>query len=275
MAVPVWDDRDVRHTYDCPIRRADLRPGGTVDNVVFADYLQEARLHLLRRHGSVPSPQPGEGLVVVRTVIEYVAPLRLSDAPLVASVWPTQVRAASFTLGYELTSGDADKPVVHARATTVLTPFDFNAERPRRLTPEERAMLTHDLEESPVSDERRAPAGTWSPPAFCQDVLVRFSDIDQLGHVNNVRYLDYVQEAIADLSTEALEEAGVPGRLDPVVARTEIDYLGQMELRAAPYDVWCRVVDVGSGSVTFESEIRDGARVMARCRVVEVSDVVN
>ena len=35
--------------------------------------------------------------------------------------------------------------------------------------------------------------------------------------------------------------------------------------------MWSRVAAVGRTSVTFESEIRDGERVMARSRVVEVN----
>ena len=100
---------------------------------------------------------------------------------------------------------------------------------------------------------------------------MRFSDIDLLGHVNNVRYLDYVQEATTNLMLDCFREAAVEGHVDLVIARTEIDYLGQMNLRPEPYDVWTRVADVGTTSVAFEAEIRDGDRVMARCRTVEVS----
>ena len=35
--------------------------------------------------------------------------------------------------------------------------------------------------------------------------------------------------------------------------------------------MWARVTHVGTTSVRFEAEIRDGDRVMARCRTVEVS----
>src|SRR3954466_10379619 len=133
-----WPDRAVRHVYECQMRRADLH-GDTVSNVAFVDYLQEARLDLLRHHDTSPTPNPGEGLVVVNTVVDYLAPLRLADAPLSVSVWSTQVRAASFTLGYELFTGPADDPVVHARATTLLTPFVFSEGRPRPLAREERA----------------------------------------------------------------------------------------------------------------------------------------
>jgi len=263
----------VRHVYECQMRRADLHPGGTVDNVVYVDYLQEARLDLLRHHDTSPAPQPGEGLVVVRTVIEYLAPLRMADAPLKIEVWVTEVRAASFTLGYELTtSSDADAaPVVHARATTVLAAYVFADERPRRLTADERERLSGGIEDSPIEDPRRDRPAPWRDDAFGEALHVRFSDVDLLGHVNNVRYLDFVHEAQVDLLVGVFQEAHVNGTVDMVIARSEIDYLGQMNLRAEPYDVRCRVVAVGTTSVTFESEIRDGERVMARSRIVEVN----
>ena len=145
-------------------------------------------------------------------------------------------------------------------------------ERPRRLTADERERLLEGREPSPFPDRGRPPRpAPWGEGAWCQTQLVRFSDIDLLGHVNNVRYLDYVQEATTNLLLDCLREAAVDGHVDFVVARTEIDYLGQMNLRPEPYDVWARVTDVGTTSVTFEAEIRDGERVMARCRAVEVS----
>jgi acyl-CoA thioester hydrolase len=256
------------------VRRADLHPGGTVNSVAYLDYLQEARLDLLRRHDAAVSAQPGEGLVVVATTVEYLAPLFLADRPLYVASWVTDVRAASFTLAYELftSPGGTDSTVVHARATTALTPYDFEAERPRRLTGDERARLLREPEPSPFADRGRAPRPLpWSGSAWREDLRVRFSDIDLLGHVNNVRYLDFVQEATTDLMLDCFREAAVDGHLHLVVARTEIDYLGQLNLRPEPYDVWARVSDVGTSSVAFEAEIRDGDRVMARCRTVKVS----
>jgi acyl-CoA thioester hydrolase len=44
-----------------------------------------------------------------------------------------------------------------------------------------------------------------------------------------------------------------------------------MNLRREPYEVWTRVSAVGGASLTLESEIRDGDRVMARARVVVVN----
>jgi len=268
----------VRHVYECQLRRADLHPGGTVNNVMFVDYLQEARLDLLRHHDTSPAPRTGEGLVVVRTVVDYRRPLRLSDAPLYVAVWVTEVRAATFTLGYQLvTRPESDagwdgEPVIHAHATTVLTPFVFAENRPRRLTPGERERLLSALGPSPLEDERRPRTPGWSEHGVQRrPVHVRFSDVDLLGHVNNVRYVDYLQDTETDLLVGVFVEAAVNGHVDMFVARTEIDYLGQMNLRREPYEVRTRLSAVGTTSLTLESEIRDGDRVMARAWVVEVN----
>jgi acyl-CoA thioester hydrolase len=262
----------MRHVYECQMRRADQH-GDTISNVAFIDYLQEARLDLLRHQGTSASPHPGEGLVVVSTVVDYLAPLRLAQAPLSVAVWATQVRAASFTLGYEVsTRADDGEPVVHARATTVLTPYVFAAGRPRRLSPDERAMLSESLDASPVS-ERAAPRGGsgWRAGVAERPVYVRFSDIDLLGHVNNLRYLDYAQLAQVDLLTGVFEEARISSHVQNVIVRSEIDYVAQMSLRPEPYVVRSRIVGVSEHSVSFEQEIRDDERVMARSRIVEVN----
>ena len=257
----------MRHVYECQIRRADLHGDGTVGNVTYVDYLQEARLDLLRYHETSPTPNPGEGLVVVRTVVDYERPIRMADAPLLIDTWVCDVRAASFTVTYELRT----EAGVHARATTVLTPFVFETGRPRRLTADERARLETTSDEPPFPDARRERPAAWSEDAYRRPIQVRFSDVDLLGHVNNVRYFDYVHEAQVEVMTGVFQEARISGTVDMVVARSEMDHLGQMNVRRDAYDVWSRVAAVGRTSVTFESEIRDGERVMARSRVVEVN----
>ncbi|MGC4109277.1 MAG: thioesterase family protein [Nocardioides sp.] len=265
----------MRHVYECQMRRAD-RHGDTVSNVAFVDYMQEARLDLLRHHDTSPTPNPGEGLVVVNTVVDYLAPLHIEQAPLYVAVWATQVRAASFSLGYELFTGQGAEQIVHGRATTLLTPYVFTAGRPRRMTHEEREMLSESLGPSPVSD-RPAPRGedAWvgqeRGAVVERPVHVRFSDVDLLGHVNNLRYLDYAQIAQVDLLTGVFREARVNGSVHTVIVRSETDYVGQMNLRTEPYAVRSRVVAVSGHSVSFEQEIRDDERVMARSRLVEVN----
>ena len=260
----------MRHLYECQVRRADLHGDGTVGNVFHVDYLQEARLDLLRHHGTSPTPHPGEGLVVVRTVVEYLTPIRYDDAPLTVETWVCDLRAASFTLGYELTTPAGR----HARATTTLAPYVFAEERPRRLTSEERARLESNRDEPPFEATRTPPVSWEGVEVHRRPVHVRFSDVDVLGHVNNVRYFDYVHEAYVEVLMGVFQEGRVSGTVDTVVARSEMDHVGQVNLRPEAYVVWSRVSALGRTSVTLDSEIRDpldGDRVMARSRVVEVN----
>ncbi len=127
------------------------------------------------------------------------------------------------------------------------------------------------MDAPPFEDARPARSAPWDGSAYSRPLQVRFSDVDLLGHVNNVRYFDYVHEAQVDVLTGVFQEARVPGTVETVVVRSEMDHTGQVNLRPEPYDVWCRVAAVGRTSVTMETEIRDADRVMARSRVVEVN----
>ncbi|WP_415950428.1 acyl-CoA thioesterase [Streptomyces sp. KLOTTS4A1] len=122
-----------RHVYDCPLRWADMDAYGHVNNVVFLRYLEEARIDFLFR----PDKDFQQGSVVARHEIDYKRQLVHRHKPVKIELWVTQVRAASFTIAYEVKDEDA----VYVRASTVIVPFDFETQRPRRITDEEREFL--------------------------------------------------------------------------------------------------------------------------------------
>jgi len=106
---------------------------GHVNNVVFLRYLEEARIDFLFR----PDKDFQQGSVVARHEIDYKRQLVHRHAPVDIELWVTQIRAASFTLTYEVKDPDQ----VYVQASTVIVPFDFEAQRPRRITAEEREFL--------------------------------------------------------------------------------------------------------------------------------------
>jgi len=116
---------------------------GHVNNVTYVDYLQEARVDMLRIH----APDSGgaalaDGVVVVRHDIEFLAPLTFRPEPVRIETWVTRIGAASFELQYEILDEGADGTRhVYTRAATVLAPYVFTAERPRRISPDERRTL--------------------------------------------------------------------------------------------------------------------------------------
>ena len=251
------------------MRWADLDQLGHVNNVVYVDYLQEARVDMLRAHGRGPLAL-AEGLVVVRHEVTYLKPLTYDFRPVSIECWVTDIKAATFTMAYEIfqdapsaDGADGDR-VVHLRATTVLTPFVFAEERPRRITREERDALQGHLELDRQPRRRTPPLPEQVTSHY--PIHVRFSDVDVYGHVNNVKYFEYLQEARISLIAELVPRR----RFSFVVAQTDVDYLMPLLFRAEPYDCRTSITRVGTRSMTVESEIRDRDRVLARAKVVVV-----
>jgi acyl-CoA thioester hydrolase len=250
------------------MRWADLDLLGHVNNVVYVDYLQEARVDMLRTHG--PAAQTGdlaEGVVVVRHEVSYLSPLNFGFRPVTIESWVTEIRAATFTLAYEVFhERPGGERQVYLRASTVLTPYVFATERPRRLSELERETLAVFLE--PDDAAQRIPLPRSRPAVAARyPVQVRFSDVDVYGHVNNVKYFEYLQEARIRLTADLWEGLGP---ISVVVAQTDVDYRLPILFRPDPYDAWSWVSRVGQRSATIESVICDADTVLARARVTIV-----
>ena len=97
---------------------------------------------------------------------------------------------------------------------------------------------------------------------------VRFSDVDVYGHVNNVKYFEYYQEARIDFLS-SMRPVGEP-HLATVVARIDVDYRRPILFRPEPYDVRTWVTRIGTPSYALDSEIRDGDTVLSRAAAVLV-----
>ena len=270
----------MRHRYDCPLRWADLDLLGHVNNVKYVDYLQEARAALLRaclRAAGVDRHE-GDPYVVVRHEVTFRAPLLFGPDPVAVESWVSQIRAGSFTLDHEIFHEDAEGVrTVYLRARTVLAPFMAGQEQPRRLTAQEREALAPYAEVGEAAG-RALPVRVDVPRdrAAHYPVQVRFSDIDIYRHVNNVKYVEYFQEARIALLRHLKETLRGFPRLSVVVAQTDLEYVAPMVLRGEPYDCWSVVSGFGNRSMTIEGEITagtggagDGA-VLARSRVVLV-----
>lgn len=263
----------MRHRYVCPIRWADLDLLGHVNNVRYVDYLQEARVDLMRAHrwsGDGGTAEITEGIIVVRHEVTYRAPLHFSTEPVLIDCWVTEIRAGRFTMAYEVLRDDEStgERTVYLQASTVLAPYRFDTMSPRRLSKEEKAALQPYLE--PVPPPPVTPTRVGRKPEGLYPVLVRFSDVDVYRHVNNVVYFEYFQEARIRLFTALSRQLASMSQVRMVVAQTDVDYLEPITLRAQPYDCWSDVSHVGNTSMTIDSEICDGERVLARARVVVV-----
>ncbi|WP_405057121.1 acyl-CoA thioesterase [Kribbella sp. NBC_01505] len=130
-----------RHVYECPLRWGDMDAFGHVNNGKYVDYLQDARVDFLFRTAADLGADALEtGLLVARHEVQYRAPLHFRPEPVRIELWISEIRAAQFTVDYEIFDPEPTRKT-YVEARTKLVPFDFAANRLRRITPEERVVL--------------------------------------------------------------------------------------------------------------------------------------
>ena len=81
----------------------------------------------------------------------------------------------------------------------------------------------------------------------------RFSDTDLMGHINNVTYLDYLQEARSEFITQMFPDRDVEWH--HVVVGHQIRYLKPLYLRPEPAIVEIWVTKVGGASYQFSYRV--------------------
>ena len=98
----------------------------------------------------------------------------------------------------------------------------------------------------------------------------RWGDLDALGHVNNIKLVQYIQEAIFDLIKEGDHEDVFPDGY--MIARHEVDYRRQLHHHAdqpVPLQIW--VTAIGTNSYTVRTETRRGGQTVFEARTVCVA----
>ena len=103
--------------------------------------------------------------------------------------------------------------------------------------------------------------------------FVRWDDIDAFGHVNNAKYLTYIQEARFQWSFyEYAAKNEKPTLVEMVVAKAEIDYLVPIYEGGRFYDVNLWVESIGNSSFVMGYEVvGDNGVVHAKVKSVQVA----
>lgn len=251
-------------------RWVDLDAQGHVNNTVVVDYLQEGRVQFFLATPDTPELTAG-GIVVVAHQVEYLAPIDFSVEPLRLEVGVESTGGSKISLGYDLFQGD--RPVATARS--LLCAFDFATNRPRRLADDQRSALR--ARASRFAALRSIGSYEVGERYHVHPFSVRWSDQDINGHVNNVRFYDYVAEARIRMTSEADRSAtrmsaGAHAGHLWLIARQDMEYLAQLQFRPEPYEVRTAVARVGRTSLTLVAEIVDpvNTAVCARAHTVLV-----
>ena len=103
-------------------------------------------------------------------------------------------------------------------------------------------------------------------------IPLRWGDFDALAHVNNVRYLDFMQDARVSL----VHEFGLPKssltEIGHLVARNEIDYLKPIDMNDHEVTVEIWISRFGGASYDVEYAVTDAeGSVCARAKSVMVT----
>lgn len=101
---------------------------------------------------------------------------------------------------------------------------------------------------------------------------MRWSDMDAYGHVNNVVFLTYLEEARVDMLFALGSEHGVKALAEGVlVAHHEIDYKSPLVYhpRGVDIEMWVGVIKGASFEIRYE--VRDETTVFARAASVLVT----
>jgi len=126
-----------RWVQDVAVRWSDKDVYGHVNNARFLTLYEEARVAMFftgAREHRLTSFE--DGIVIARHEIDYLRQVDYGH-PVRIEMWISQLRAASFTVSYELFDGD----VLASRAKSVCVPYNLAEGYPRRLSEAERDFL--------------------------------------------------------------------------------------------------------------------------------------
>ena len=136
-----------------PVQRrfSDIDLLGHVNNVVFHDYLQEARVHVIRQ--VTAGTHIGFTHVIVRQEINHRRPLYLKAEPVTVEIWIPAIGAASYQFAYRILDDDGS---LAADALSVMAYFNPETKSASRIPPDVRALLTEALEPDRALESNRA-----------------------------------------------------------------------------------------------------------------------
>jgi acyl-CoA thioesterase FadM len=143
-----------------------------------------------------------EGGVARAGHFEYLAPLSYGD-PIEIATWVARVGRTSFDFGHRIMKSSESAVAVRARMTVV----NLGPDGPAPLDP---------IVSGFVTDEATPPARPWPDGerqgAWRRQWTVRPSDQDSFGHVNQARYVDFIDDT-RWFAAQAGEATGLEGPL--------------------------------------------------------------
>jgi acyl-CoA thioester hydrolase len=138
-----------RRRFLLQVRSTDLDWLQHVNNSVYADYLQEARVDLLAMWRGSQLVHPELSMVVANLEITFKRSIHFRPEPIAIDTWTEKVGRTSYTLAHEI--GEPDSDVVYVVARSVMVLVDKATERSTPLGDDLRAHLLSVSDQPPAS----------------------------------------------------------------------------------------------------------------------------
>ena len=203
------------------IRAYEVGPDGTASVLTVCDLLQEAAGEHARAAGR-------EGFAIGSGWATWVLSrlrVRLHRRPQIreavtVETWPSALDGLRATRDFRMASGDGETVAV---ATSQWFLIDVERRRPVRLPPAMDGFAAPDHGRALTLDSApAAPEHVEAERAFA----VRRSDLDRVGHANNVRFLEWALEALP--SADGLREIEVLYQSEAVVGDDVVSEAGAL-----------------------------------------------
>jgi acyl-CoA thioester hydrolase len=206
------------------VRWGELDASGTVSPANYLRYLIETAWDwgTAVGWGANYSQNPDVFWVIRETEIRFLRPLRHNDV-FDLTIWMVNWQRVRGTRCFELTREDSGEVI--AQGTQQVVYMDAKTGRPKTLPEEEVTGFRLETPRVFPFERFRKVAAVENP--FVMQRQVESMDLDVYGHVNNVIYVNYAEEAIAqDFSARGWAPAKlVEASLAVVIKRIHIQYL--------------------------------------------------
>ncbi len=181
---------------------------------------------------------------------EYLAPLTYGDAVEIVT-WVARVGRTSFDFGHRIVRADDGSVAARARMTVVNL-------GPNGPTPIDPVVADY------VADDRVPRARPWPdgarPGSWTRQWTVRPSDQDSFRHVNQARYVDYIDDT-RWFAAQADETAGLQGPLEGL----SVEYIREAH---AGEQVQMQTWATGASTRAYELTLLSTGEILARGQAI-------
>lgn len=116
----------MKHYYRQEIRFSDIDALGHVNNAVYLNYFEQARVSFFKEINDGPWDWSKQGILLARNEVDYLVPVHFGDETI-TEVWVEKIGTKSFVLAYGLYKIIGQDRIKCTSGVSVLVAYNFEA----------------------------------------------------------------------------------------------------------------------------------------------------